>query len=129
MPAKIKIVNAEITRVGKNFGGALKTFITFILALFLFSCDRAEEQKSTEAHHTSDSCCVKEKASSDSNAVSMRSEITCPSCGFKKMEEMPTEVCLLKYTCQKCNTTLFPREGDCCVFCTYGTHKCPSMQE
>lgn len=61
--------------------------------------------------------------------ASMRSEITCPKCGHKKMEIMPTEVCLIKYTCEKCSTTLYPKDEDCCVFCSYGTHKCPSMQD
>lgn len=56
------------------------------------------------------------------------SEITCPKCNFKKKESMPTDVCLLKYTCTGCRAELFPKEGDCCVFCTYGTEKCPSKQ-
>ena len=58
----------------------------------------------------------------------MQSEITCPKCNTKKIERMPTDVCLLSYTCQNCKTVLHPKEGDCCVFCTYGTHKCPSKQ-
>lgn len=67
--------------------------------------------------------------STNTTETSIKSEITCPECGHKKMEVMPTDVCLLKYTCEKCTTVLHPREGDCCVFCTYGTHKCPSIQE
>ncbi|MCK6648984.1 MAG: hypothetical protein L6Q66_04965 [Bacteroidia bacterium] len=62
------------------------------------------------------------------NANSLQSEITCPKCGNKKTETMPTDVCLLSYTCQKCQAVLHPKEGDCCVFCTYGDHKCPSKQ-
>lgn len=60
--------------------------------------------------------------------TSTESEITCPKCGHKKMETLPTDVCLLKYNCEKCDTTLFPKDDDCCVFCTYGSHKCPSKQ-
>lgn len=56
-------------------------------------------------------------------------EITCPHCGHKKIEVLPTEVCQIKYTCEKCLMVLTPKDGDCCVFCTYGSHKCPSMQE
>ncbi|WP_435522049.1 GDCCVxC domain-containing (seleno)protein [Cupriavidus taiwanensis] len=24
---------------------------------------------------------------------------------------------------------LRPRQGDCCVFCSYGSNKCPSIQQ
>jgi len=61
--------------------------------------------------------------------ISTQSEITCPKCNYKKVEILPTEFCLLKYTCDSCKITLNPKKGDCCVFCSYGTHKCPSMQE
>ena len=63
-----------------------------------------------------------------SSETSLQSEITCPKCGYKKMETLPTDVCLIKYNCEHCDTTLYPKNGDCCVFCTYGTHKCPSKQ-
>ena len=59
---------------------------------------------------------------------SVFSEITCPKCNFRKKEKMPADVCLLKYTCQSCRAELFPKEGDCCVFCSYGDYKCPSKQ-
>ena len=70
---------------------------------------------------------------SDSNRnnsakLSTTSEITCPQCGHKKVEILPTEVCTFKYSCDKCKYEMTPKDGDCCVFCTYGTHKCPSMQ-
>ncbi|MBD3635961.1 MAG: hypothetical protein HUJ25_01360 [Crocinitomicaceae bacterium] len=57
------------------------------------------------------------------------SNITCPVCGYQTREELPTEYCLFKYTCKKCGEELHPKEGDCCVFCTYGDAKCPSIQE
>jgi hypothetical protein len=74
------------------------------------------------------SCCSKEEDGSCCE-TEIQSEITCPKCGHKAMETMPTDVCLLKYTCKKCRADLFPKTGDCCVFCTHGTHKCPSKQE
>lgn len=61
--------------------------------------------------------------------VENETEITCPKCGFKKKEIMPTDICQIKYTCTNCQAELFPKDGDCCVYCTYGTHKCPSKQE
>ncbi len=55
-----------------------------------------------------------------------KSVLTCPVCGHKKEEEMPVETCLYLYECENCKTLLKPRRGDCCVFCSYGTKKCPS---
>ncbi len=69
-----------------------------------------------------ESCC-------EDDVALAHSEITCPKCGHKKMETMPTDVCLLKYTCEQCKSVLVVKDGDCCVFCSYGTHKCPSKQE
>lgn len=54
--------------------------------------------------------------------------ITCPHCGFKKEETMPTDVCQLVYDCSKCKKKIFAKEGNCCVFCSYGSVKCPDKQ-
>ncbi len=72
------------------------------------------------------SCC--EKKEKDLKEISIKSEITCPKCGHKEMEILPMEICQIKYTCKSCKIILYPKEGDCCVFCTYGDHKCPSKQ-
>lgn len=42
---------------------------------------------------------------------------------------MPTEACLFFYECANCKAMLKPRPGDCCVFCSHGTVKCPPMQQ
>ncbi|HAL81682.1 MAG TPA: hypothetical protein DCO83_05135 [Mucilaginibacter sp.] len=60
--------------------------------------------------------------------ILLSSTITCPVCGFQKEEIMPVGSCLYFYTCDSCLTHLKPIEGDCCVFCSYGTVKCPPMQ-
>jgi hypothetical protein len=60
--------------------------------------------------------------------ASLNSVITCPRCGHTATERMPTDICLLKYTCKKCGAVLTPEGEDCCVYCTYGSVKCPSMQ-
>lgn len=60
--------------------------------------------------------------------VVLISEITCPSCGFKKREEMPVDSCQYFYQCDQCKAVLKPKDGDCCVFCSYGTYKCPPIQ-
>lgn len=59
----------------------------------------------------------------------LKSEITCPNCGHKKTEEMPTDACQFFYECESCKTRLKPLQGDCCVFCSYGTVPCPPIQE
>ncbi|MBR9812692.1 hypothetical protein GYB61_02405 [bacterium] len=61
--------------------------------------------------------------------VTLKSEITCPECGHKKQETMPTDSCQYFYECQGCNTLLKPQQGDCCVFCSYGSVPCPPIQE
>ncbi len=59
----------------------------------------------------------------------LTSVLTCPACGFRKEETMPTDACLYFYECTACRALLRPRPGDCCVFCSYGTVKCPPIQE
>ncbi len=56
------------------------------------------------------------------------STITCPVCGFQKTEEMPSDTCHYFYEYVNCKTLLKPLKGDCCVFCSYGSEKCPSKQ-
>lgn len=60
--------------------------------------------------------------------VELDSTISCPSCGHKKAELMPTDACQYFYDCEKCKKVLKPLEGDCCVYCSYGTVKCPPIQ-
>jgi len=61
-------------------------------------------------------------------AIQLQSVITCPYCGFQKEETMPEDSCQFFYQCTHCGKILKPKEGDCCVFCSYGTVKCPPMQ-
>ncbi len=95
----------------------------FFIGLFIaYSCASSETKESANTTPIKDTVM-------SSIETSTQSEITCPKCRNKKMETLPTDVCLIKYKCANCDTVLFPKEGDCCVFCTYGTHKCPSKQE
>lgn len=55
--------------------------------------------------------------------------ITCPNCGHQKEETMPTDACQYFYECENCHQVIKPKAGDCCVYCSYGTVKCPSIQE
>ena len=57
------------------------------------------------------------------------STITCPECGTAKVEAMPTNACQHFYQCTGCGVVLRPRADDCCVFCSFGSVPCPSIQE
>ena len=59
----------------------------------------------------------------------LTSTITCPACGHKSVETMPTDACQYFYDCKACGTLLKPKSGDCCVFCSYADVPCPPMQE
>ena len=61
--------------------------------------------------------------------VVLESVLACPACGFKKTDTMPVDACQYFYECGSCKTLLKPKHGDCCVFCSYGTVKCPPIQE
>lgn len=60
--------------------------------------------------------------------VILTSTLTCPQCGYSKGETMPTDACQWFYECENCKVMLTPKSGDCCVFCSYGTQKCPPIQ-
>jgi hypothetical protein len=60
--------------------------------------------------------------------IQIRSTLTCPLCGRKETETMPTDACQYFYDCKGCGAALEPRRGDCCVFCSWGTAPCPPMQ-
>jgi len=62
-------------------------------------------------------------------AIILESTLTCPHCGHRKTEIMPTDACQYYYECESCNSLLKPNKGDCCVFCSFGTVKCPPIQE
>ena len=59
----------------------------------------------------------------------LQSVLTCPQCGFVATETMPTDACLYFYECTSCHGLLRPKAGDCCVFCSYGSVKCPPVQQ
>ena len=61
--------------------------------------------------------------------IELKSEITCPNCNHKKIEVMPTDACQYFYECENCANVLKPNQGDCCVYCSFGTVSCPPIQE
>jgi hypothetical protein len=61
--------------------------------------------------------------------VILQSTITCPHCGHRAAEQMPTDACRYFYNCTGCGERLKPKPGDCCVFCSYGSVPCPPVQQ
>lgn len=62
-------------------------------------------------------------------AMNKESILTCPKCGHRTAEQMPTDACQFFYDCKGCGERLKPMAGDCCVFCSYGSVPCPPKQE
>ncbi|SEQ57291.1 GDCCVxC domain-containing (seleno)protein [Neolewinella agarilytica] len=63
------------------------------------------------------------------SAMNLQSTVTCPECQHEATETMPTNACQFFYDCKGCGTVLRPKEGDCCIYCSYGTEVCPPMQD
>ncbi len=60
--------------------------------------------------------------------MEIQSTITCPHCNHSASETMPADACQFFYECKGCGARLKPKPGDCCVFCSYGTVRCPPIQ-
>lgn len=65
---------------------------------------------------------------SEQAQIELESTITCPQCGHRSKDCMPTDACQYFYDCAECGAVLRPKPGDCCVYCSYGDVKCPPMQ-
>ncbi|MGH8113072.1 MAG: GDCCVxC domain-containing (seleno)protein [Rhodanobacteraceae bacterium] len=61
-------------------------------------------------------------------SIIRESTLTCPHCGAVHNEMMPVDACKWFYECSSCHAMLRPKQGDCCVFCSYGDVPCPPMQ-
>lgn len=62
-------------------------------------------------------------------SVVIDATLTCPECGHMTDETMPTNACQFFFECSSCSTVIRPKQGDCCVFCSYSSAKCPPMQQ
>ena len=62
-------------------------------------------------------------------ALILESTLTCPTCGYKERETMATDSCQYLYECSACHALHKPKQGDCCVFCSYGSVPCPPIQQ
>lgn len=55
--------------------------------------------------------------------------LSCPYCNTQQEVVMPINACQHFYKCQHCGKMLKPKQGDCCVFCSYADSKCPPKQK
>ncbi len=60
--------------------------------------------------------------------VQTTSTIECPACGHSHCEIMAEDAIQGFYKCKGCGLVIKPKRGRCCVFCSYGTVKCPTAQ-
>ena len=48
--------------------------------------------------------------------MQLRSKITCPDCGYKKVQDMPTNPCQFFYRCENCKTVFETKQDDCVYY-------------
>ena len=71
---------------------------------------------------------LREEENGERMNLVLESTLTCPNCSFHKAEAMPADACVFFWDCPSCGARLKPKPGDCCVFCSYGSVKCPPVQ-
>lgn len=55
--------------------------------------------------------------------------LTCPRCSSATGARMPENACVVRWDCPHCGAELRPEDGDCCVFCSYGSEPCPPLRD
>jgi hypothetical protein len=55
----------------------------------------------------------------------MTMAITCPTCENTCAVPTPADACVWFHECECCGMLLRPKDGDCCVLCSYGERSCP----
>jgi hypothetical protein len=58
----------------------------------------------------------------------LESVFVCPGLRLRQRETTPTGSCQFFYECTGCQAVLRPKPGDCCVFCSYGSVRCPQCR-
>ena len=54
--------------------------------------------------------------------------ITCPACGYRQRLTMEAFGQRLLWPCPACGSSLRPRPGEHCVYCSYASVPCPTVQ-
>jgi len=122
-PLLVAIPSGLLIFYGYHFNGS--DYWTYFLYAGMFGLLAATiwNYRRNKIHGKCDTCVIYE-----GKEVELKSIITCPKCGHKKDELMPTDACQYFYECEKCKTVIKPKQGDCCVYCSYGSVNCPPIQ-
>ena len=67
-------------------------------------------------------------AKPNAKKIELISTVRCPRCGFQSQEQMPQDFCMIRYQCKNCGFIMTPKEGKCCIFCSFGDVPCPCQQ-
>jgi hypothetical protein len=61
--------------------------------------------------------------------VKIETILSCPYCGKQQRVFMSLSGVKSSLYCFFCEQKIFSKDGVCCVFCSYGSAKCPVAQE
>jgi len=62
------------------------------------------------------------------DVVRVECEVTCPKCGHAEWMPMEADYSPYVYQCDRCLTVSVPSEGECCLFCAFGSSQCLPRQ-
>jgi hypothetical protein len=60
--------------------------------------------------------------------IELFSTLTCPNCGHHTEFQMPVHASKKFFECPHCKTSFSSKEDECCIFCTFGSVRCPATQ-
>lgn len=123
MPTIISVISGGLIIYSYNFYDSDHWTILLYIGMFGLLFSTGFNYYINKKHMTCKTC-----TTYNGKTVELNSTITCPNCGHKKDEIMPTDACVYFYECEKCKSVLKPLQGDCCVYCSYGSVKCPPIQ-
>lgn len=63
------------------------------------------------------------------NVVRVECEVTCPKCGHSEWMTMEPDYSPYVYQCDRCLTVSVPTDGECCLFCSFGSSPCLPRQK
>ncbi len=63
------------------------------------------------------------------DVVRVECEVTCPECGNREWVTMEPDHSPYVLVCDQCLNTTAPTNGECCMFCAYGTSQCLPRQK
>ena len=123
-----------------NIKTTINSFIIIILSIITIF--NAQAQSDSVTFDNSELITMNEMLDADSNTseldklennesavLKMQSTLTCPKCQHQSTEVMQENACKVFHKCEACSEMVKPKEKECCVFCSYGSVKCPSKQK